>query len=417
MAEVEIKYGGVTKGSMSASGSKTIKTGGKYCEGDITVQYSRPSIESPVIEEKTITQNGTYNAPAGVDGFNPVIVNVSGGSGGITPTGTINITKSGDTDVTEYATAHVDAGNVSSPSATKGTVSNNSVTVTPAVSYTAGYIESGSKTGTALTVSASELVSGTRSITSNSTGIDVTNYKYVDVNVSGGGGITPTGTINITSSGTTRVYEYEYANVAAGTAGTPTVTKGPVSNNSITVTPSVTNTSGFIQGGTVSGTGATVSASELVSGTKSITANGNGIDVTNYQLVNVNVSSGGGIPEPNPITAGDTPVWMDITTHIVNGNSGTYYSFTPKKAGTYKLTAILQTMGTQGLTGYIRKNGTNIATASFTTLSGVSAYCILQTSQSLTTSDTITLYISTGRTTSYIAAHGLIASIDWDNGF
>lgn len=231
------------------------------------------------------------------------------------------------------------------------------------------------------------------------------------------GGITPTGTINITSSGTTRVYEYEYASVAAGTAGTPTVTKGPVSNNSITVTPSVTNTSGFIQGGTVSGTGATVSASELVSGTKSITANGNGIDVTNYQSVNVNVSSGGGIPEPNPITAGDTPVWMDITTHIVNGTSGAYYSFTPKKAGTYKLTAILQTMGTQGLTANIRKNGTNIATASFTTLYSASSYAILQTSQSLTTSDTITVYISSGRTTSYIAAHGLIASIDWDNGF
>ncbi len=338
-------------------------------------------------------------------------------SGGITPTGTINITSAGDTDVTAYATARVAGGSVSSPTASKGSVSNNSVTITPSVSYSEGYIEDGSKTGTGVSVSASELVSGTRSITSNGTGIDVTNYKYVDVNVSGGGGITPTGTINITSSGTTRVYEYEYASVAAGTAGTPTVTKGPVSNNSITVTPSVTNTSGFIQGGTVSGTGATVSASELVSGTKSITANGNGIDVTNYQSVNVNVSSGGGIPEPNPITAGDTPVWMDITTHIVNGTSGAYYSFTPKKAGTYKLTAILQTMGTQGLTANIRKNGTNIATASFTTLYSASSYAILQTSQSLTTSDTITVYISSGRTTSYIAAHGLIASIDWDNGF
>lgn len=127
--------------------------------------------------------------------------------------------------------------------------------------------------------------------------------------------------------------------------------------------------------------------------------------------------SGGSGSIPSPIVAGDTPVWCDMTTHIVNGKSGTYYSFTPKKEGTYKLTAILQTMGTQGLTGYIRKNGTNIATASFTTLHSASSYAILQTSQSLTTSDTITVYISSGRTTSYIAAHGLIASIDWDNGF
>lgn len=32
----------------------------------------------PVIESKTITENGIYNAPAGIDGFNPVVVNVQG---------------------------------------------------------------------------------------------------------------------------------------------------------------------------------------------------------------------------------------------------------------------------------------------------------------------------------------------------
>lgn len=217
-------------------------------------------------------------------------------SGGIIPSGVKTITSAGDTDVTSYETARVAAGSVSSPTATKGSVNNHSVTVTPSVSYSEGYIEDGSKTGTGVSVSASELVSGTRSITGNGTGIDVTNYKYVDVNVSGGGGITPTGTINITSSGTTRVYEYEYASVAAGTAGTPTATKGSVSNHSVTVTPSVTNTSGFIQGGTVSGAGATVSASELVSGTRSITSNGSSIDVTNYKYVDVAVPGGAGAP-------------------------------------------------------------------------------------------------------------------------
>lgn len=140
-------------------------------------------------------------------------------------------------------------------------------------------------------------------------------------------------------------------------------------------------------------------------------------DKSGAPITGTMAESGGGIPEPDQITAGDTPVWMDMTTHIVNNKSGTYYSFTPKKAGTYKLTAILQTMGTKDLTGNIRKNGTNIATASFTTLYSASSYSILQTSQSLTTSDTITVYISTSRSTSYIASHGLIASIDWDNSF
>lgn len=32
--------------------------------------------KQPVIQSKSITENGTYNAPSGVDGFNPVVVNV-----------------------------------------------------------------------------------------------------------------------------------------------------------------------------------------------------------------------------------------------------------------------------------------------------------------------------------------------------
>lgn len=39
----------------------------------------------PVIEPKAITENGTYSAPEGVDGFNPVTVHVSGGGALIEP--------------------------------------------------------------------------------------------------------------------------------------------------------------------------------------------------------------------------------------------------------------------------------------------------------------------------------------------
>lgn len=80
----------------------------------------------------------------------------------------------------------------------------------------------------------------------------------------------------------------------SGTAGTPSATKSSVANHSVTVTPSVTNTTGYITGGTLTGTPASVSASELVSGTLSITDNGTGIDVTNYASVDVDVSGGGG---------------------------------------------------------------------------------------------------------------------------
>lgn len=84
--------------------------------------------------------------------------------------------------------------------------------------------------------------------------------------------------------------EQETKSVASGTVGTPTATKGAVSNHSISVTPSVTNTTGYITGGTLTGTAVTVSASELVSGSKSITENGTGIDVTDYATVDVSVS-------------------------------------------------------------------------------------------------------------------------------
>lgn len=80
----------------------------------------------------------------------------------------------------------------------------------------------------------------------------------------------------------------------SGTEGTPTATKGTVSNHSVSVTPSVTNSAGYISGGTHNGTAVTVSASELASGNKEITQNGSNIDVVGFSTVSVNVSGGGG---------------------------------------------------------------------------------------------------------------------------
>lgn len=65
----------------------------------------------------------------------------------------------------------------------KGTVQNHQVAITPRVTRSAGYITSGSANGTDVTVKASELVSGTLSITANGTEVDCTNYAAVDVAV------------------------------------------------------------------------------------------------------------------------------------------------------------------------------------------------------------------------------------------
>ena len=183
------------------------------------------------------------------------------------------------------------SGTEGTPTATKGTVSNHSITVTPSVTNTAGYISGGTKTGTAVTVTASELASGNKAISSNGTEIDVIGYSTVSVEV-------PTGTArdssDLTVSGATvnvpaGLYSSAAsASVASGTAGTPTATKGTVSNHSITVTPAVTNTTGYITGGTKTGTAVTVSASELVSGSATQSSNGT-YDVTNLSSLVVAV--------------------------------------------------------------------------------------------------------------------------------
>ena len=156
------------------------------------------------------------------------------------------------------ASASVASGSVSA-SATKGTVNNHAISVTPTATVgTAGYLAAGSTNGTAVSVSASELVSGT---------------------------------VTISASGNTDVTNYATASVAAGGA-TASATKGAVSNHSITVTPSVTKTAGYITAGSANGTAVTVSASELVSGSETKTANGT-YDVTNLAELVVNVSGGG----------------------------------------------------------------------------------------------------------------------------
>ena len=115
--------------------------------------------------------------------------------------------------------------------------------------------------------------------------------------------------------------------VASGTAGTPTATKGTVTNHSVDVTPSVTNTTGYITGSTKTGTAVTVSASELASGNKEITANGTNIDVVGYSTVSVAVP-GGGSSKNVQVVQGTTRVSSSAVTAIGA-------EMTVSKTGTY----------------------------------------------------------------------------------
>ena len=214
---VNIKYKNNSIAELSDTGTKTLKTAGKYCEADIIVENTKD---------------------------------------GITPSGNKAITATTSTqtgiDVTNYATVSV----APTPSETKSVTTNGDVT--PSSGKLLSKVTVNVPTGTARDSS--------------------------DLTVSGATVNVPAGLYSSAAS----------KSVASGTAGTPTASKGAVSNNSVTVTPSVTNTEGYITGGTKTGTGVKVSASELVSGNKAITPSEtaqSGIDVTNFKTASVGAIS------------------------------------------------------------------------------------------------------------------------------
>lgn len=185
----------------------------------------------------------------------------------------------------------VASGTAGTPVATKGTRVGNHISITPTVTNTAGYIAGGTLTGTPVTVYASEVATAT---------------LYCD------------------GAGNWSVTDAATFVVASGSVGNPTATKGTVSNHSVTVTPSVTSTDGWIDGSTKTGTGVTVTAAELVSGSETKTANGT-YDVTNLASLVVNVS---GTSKNAQIVQGTTRTNSSTLTAIGA-------ELTVSKAGTY----------------------------------------------------------------------------------
>lgn len=109
---------------------------------------------------------------------------------GISQRSSSNLTASGATVTApagyyaSQATKAISNGTLAAPTASKGSVSNHSISVTPSVQVTsAGYLATTTRTGTAVSVSASELVSGSTSISANGT-YDVTNLASAVVSLS-----------------------------------------------------------------------------------------------------------------------------------------------------------------------------------------------------------------------------------------
>lgn len=199
ITDTEDSHGGIVRTitGVTISGAKQITSNGtgidvtSYQMVDVAVPSSGGTLETvehvqPSESSQTITPSTGYDGLASVqiDAVSSSYVGTA-----IDRRSSTDLTASGATVTApagyyaSQATKTVASGTEGTPTATKGTVSSNSVTVTPSVTNVAGYIAGGTHTGTAVSVSASELVSGNKEITSNGTNIDVTNYATASVSV------------------------------------------------------------------------------------------------------------------------------------------------------------------------------------------------------------------------------------------
>ena len=235
------------------------------------------------------------------------------GGGGITPTGNIDITSAGTTDVTNYATATVPSASFYTETVPIGysTENNNRVWKIKARTeldtgegdvegwISAGYYDGGTRTynaiasGTSVTPTESaQTIGGANVMMESAVTVNAIPSNYV------GSGITQRTSSDLSASGATVTAPSGYyassasKSVASGTEGTPTITVGSLSRGERSITASVTNTAGYISGGTLYATPVVMDAYDFVSGSDNITQNGT-YDVAYLAEVVVAVQGGG----------------------------------------------------------------------------------------------------------------------------
>lgn len=279
----------IPTGYYSANTSESVQTA-QQATPVITVNGG--NITATATQSEGYVQSGTKTATATIPTVQQAIpeMSVSGATVTAIATQSAGLVDAG----TETASATVQSGNVS--------VDNKTITANPSISVD----NNGEITAT---VSGSETLTATVSEgyvdTSTPGTAAISGTATSQLSTMAGQTVTPsTSSQSLATQGKFMTGNVTINAIPTGTAGTPTATKGAVSNHSVTVTPSVTNTTGYITGGTITGTGVSVSASELVSGTLSVTDNGTA-DVTNYANIDVNVSGGGGLPPQVGVIRGD----------------------------------------------------------------------------------------------------------------
>lgn len=254
----------------------------------------------------SITENGE---DIDVSSYASVDVDVQTG---IQPEGTYNITINGQYDIASYANANVSVPASAVTSGTKEVTVNGDYDVTSYKTVTVlvegqteyesidvidnGHVNVASYAFAYVSVPASAVTSGTKSITENGVA-DVTSYKNVDVNVPiPAGYIMPTGTYNITENGMWDVKNYENASVSVPASIIEVI---PPGYSYVSGSYSISDSGNY---DVSSYEYAYVNVSPSVSGTYYV--NDNGIyDISEYEYVDVSVSG-------SPVT---TYTWTGLT--------------------------------------------------------------------------------------------------------
>ena len=437
-----ITYKGAQIASLT-TGTKTLKTSGKYMEGDVIVSatgggeaiaivdeldshggtirhISGVSLESDtvsaavllsgytahdsegnvvngqyvaptpaVLGSKTITANGIYAATTdSLDGYSEVTVSVPITINWQSKSATPTESQQTITPDSGYALSQVTVGAIDSSYVGTAVTRRSSSDLTAtgsSVSVPSGYYSA----------AATKAISAGSAITPDST---VTANPTITVNSSG----LITATVNASKSVTPNV---NAGYISVGTAGTITASGSATSQlttqAAATITPTKATQTAVAAGRYTTGA-VTVAAipSQYIepTGNKSITENGSDIDVASYATVTVSVSGGGG--------GGMATVASLASSYIANSAyTATNIKITIPQTGTYTLAwdaARTTTSGTTGTRLYRTRSGTtsSIGTAVTTFNMGSYGQHNTLTNQSFQTGDVITIY-ARSRNTSY----------------